>query len=71
MKDASGQKLCCFYFEEESGRRSAAKCLTKDEARRIVANVAELPTCWKLPTKLDYLVASTITRLQGRRTCLT
>jgi hypothetical protein len=43
VKDASGQKLGYFYYEEEPGRRSTAKLLSKDEARRIAANVAKLP----------------------------
>jgi hypothetical protein len=39
----SGQKLAYIYFEEEPGQRSAAQLLTKDEARRIAANIAKLP----------------------------
>jgi hypothetical protein len=37
VKDNSGQNLTCVYYEEEPDRRSAAKPLTKDEARRIAA----------------------------------
>jgi hypothetical protein len=33
--DSAGQKLAYVYFEEEPGRRSAAKLLTKDEAREL------------------------------------
>jgi hypothetical protein len=34
VRDHSGQQLAYVYFENEPGRRSAAKLLTKDEARR-------------------------------------
>jgi hypothetical protein len=43
VSDANGQKLGHFYFEDEPGRRPAAKLLTKDEARRIAAYAAKLP----------------------------
>jgi hypothetical protein len=41
--DDSGQKLAYVYYEEEAGRRSAGKMLTKDEARRIAVNFAKMP----------------------------
>ena len=40
VRDADGQELAYVY---EPGRRSAAKLLSKDEARRIAANIAKLP----------------------------
>jgi hypothetical protein len=41
--DSAEQKLAYVYFEDEPGRHSAAKLLSKDEARRIAANIAKLP----------------------------
>ncbi len=43
VRDEAGLKLAYVYFEEDPDRRAAAKLLTKDEARRIAANVAKLP----------------------------
>jgi endo-1,4-beta-D-glucanase Y len=43
VRDANGQALSYVYYESEAGRRSAAKLLSKDEARRIAANIAKLP----------------------------
>jgi hypothetical protein len=43
LREATGQLLVHVYFEDEPGRRSAAKSLSKDEARRIAVNIAKLP----------------------------
>ena len=47
VRDHNGQQLAYVYFEDEPGRRSAAKLMTKDEARRIAANVPNLPEPWQ------------------------
>jgi len=43
VRDANRQHLAYVYYENELGRRSAAKLLSKDEARRIAANIAKVP----------------------------
>ena len=43
VKDQGGQALAFVYYDKGLGRRSAANPVTKDEARRIAANIVKLP----------------------------
>jgi hypothetical protein len=43
VRDHNGQALAFVYCEDEPGRRTTGKLLTRDEARRIAANIAKLP----------------------------
>jgi hypothetical protein len=43
VKDSARHKLAYVYYEDQPGRQSAGKLLSKDEARRNAANIAKLP----------------------------
>jgi hypothetical protein len=43
VRDANKQALAFVYCEDEPGRRTTAKLFTRNEARRIAANIAKLP----------------------------
>jgi hypothetical protein len=42
VRDANGHPLAYVSFEDEAGWRAAAHLMTRDEARRIAANIAKL-----------------------------
>ena len=42
VRDANGQALAYVYYEDEPGRVSAVKLLSKDEARRIAGQRGEV-----------------------------
>ena len=50
VRDANGQQIAYVYYSNDPKRRSAAKLLTKDEARRIAAIIASCLS-WCAKTK--------------------
>jgi hypothetical protein len=43
IRDHDKQALAYVYYENEAGRRSSAKLLTRDEAFLVAVNIAKLP----------------------------
>jgi hypothetical protein len=44
VRDAAGLNLATVHFEDQPARQSHLRRLSKDEARRVAAQIARLPT---------------------------
>ena len=48
--DRDGQAITYVYFEDDPRRRSLAKLLTREDARRVAANIVKLPDLLQRPS---------------------
>jgi len=56
VRDANGQQIAYVHYSNDPDRRSAAKLMTKDEARRIAVNSLErgaINACQEVGTPLQ------------------
>jgi hypothetical protein len=53
VQDAVGLPLASVYFENETIRQSSTRRLSKDEARRVAAQIARLPTLLRIEKGID------------------
>jgi len=53
VQDAVGLPLASVYFENETIQKSSKRLLSKDEARRVAAQIARLPTLLRIEKGID------------------
>jgi hypothetical protein len=53
VQDAVGLPLASVYFENATIRQSSTRRLSKDEARRVAAQIARLPTLLRIEKGID------------------
>jgi hypothetical protein len=52
-RDAAGLNLATVHFEDQPARQSHLRRLSKDEARRVAAQIARLPTLLRIEKGID------------------
>jgi len=53
VRDAAGLNLATVHFEDQPDRQSHLNRLSKDEARRVAAQIARLPTLLRVEEGID------------------
>ena len=53
VQDAVGLPLASVYFENETIQNSSKRLLSKDEARRVAAQIARLPTLLRIEKGIE------------------